>query len=659
MLRNGKFGSVRLCVLFSVFMLCFSVSAAQDTQQVLVKTYDQSLKRFSNIELSVNGKPFFSVGSKAEALVELDALDIPLKSITIKDENLEAASWNYSKGVLEVIVRKKSYKLAHVYVQDNAGNVLKAVSVTFKGEKTTTITTDSEGKLEIVLALNEKIESANQFHIPDFQVVNLLTSASRSVLTVKRPVIGSILQSKDKVDFPIDSIKSLEQFYTLFKNYQSQNLSEEMRSRLNEKLKQLMVEFEDSVKTQDTKYIARISDTTGVKDDIRNIISQATIENEQLAQQREQFNDKIRIINQKLARGVLNIDAETRSTLLADITRLEIILESNRSSFYKNQEDYHQILSVIKEKFLNIDDLQNKLSLSETQRQEEQEQFKTKMVITLSFTVLSALVVILLVYFSTKLRRQKQELILANAEVKHVNENLERLVMERTHLLEEANHELDTFLYKASHNLRSPISSMIGLYTIARHVSDPESKELFERAVQTVYSMDRLLLKLRLISEINRPDNFTHFNLRQLIFEVKANFGKQINEFTVSFSVDCPEDLVLYSNKNLIDAILFSLIENAICYCSLKGTGVREVQVTAKIDNDYVELGVYDNGVGISQEIKGHIYDMFFVGNEQSKGNGLGLYIVQKAIHAINGSVSFESELDQYTHFEVRIPLVR
>lgn len=648
------------CVSFFIFLVFHFTAFSQNTQHAIIKTSDQSLKRLPNIEVSINGKPYINVGSKGEALVELEANDIPLKTIRVKDDQYDVASWNYSKGVIEVIIRKKTYKIANVYVQDTEKNTQKNISITFKGARITTATTDNEGKVEIPLALDEKVVSADQFMVPDFTVINLLNGESGSVLTVKRIPVKVVTQEGRKnatEEILIDSIQTLEEFYALFKNYQTQDLTDETRNKLNAKLKQLMKQFEDSVKTTEAQYMVRISDSSEVKEDIRNIISQATIENEQLAQQREQFNDKIRVINQKLARGVLNIDDETRTSLLADITRLEIILESNRSSFYKNQEDYRAILNTIKEKFLNIEDLQQKLSISETQRQEEQEDFQRTLWIILPITILSAVFVVLMIYFSTKLRKQKKELVLANAEKKHVNENLERLVQERTHMLEETNRELDTFLYKASHNLRSPVSSIIGLYNIANHISNPESKELFERAVQTAYAMDRLLRKLKVISEINRTGNFSTFELYPLVNEVRAGFEKRMRDHAIQFEVECPADLTVHSNRNLLDAILYSLMENAIFYTSLKGPSGGKIQLQVQREGAFVNLSVYDNGVGITSNVQGYIYDMFFVGNEQSRGNGLGLYIVQKSVQAINGTVTVESEPNEFTKFVVRIPV--
>jgi signal transduction histidine kinase len=66
---------------------------------------------------------------------------------------------------------------------------------------------------------------------------------------------------------------------------------------------------------------------------------------------------------------------------------------------------------------------------------------------------------------------------------------------------------------------------------------------------------------------------------------------------------------------------------------------------------------VSDNGVGIDANYYDQIFDMFFRANESSQGNGLGLYVVQKAIEQLNGSLSFESEVGKGSSFWVRIPI--
>jgi signal transduction histidine kinase len=188
-------------------------------------------------------------------------------------------------------------------------------------------------------------------------------------------------------------------------------------------------------------------------------------------------------------------------------------------------------------------------------------------------------------------------------------------------------------------------------------MSEGESRELVQRVVLTTTSMDKLLKKLSIISEINQPTNFSSITLVDLIEDVKATFENTISENNIKFSVDCPADLVLYSYPNLVETIISNLIENAFFYSVMKDAADAQVDLKATITNDHVEISVYDNGIGIEDHMSGRLFDMFFKGNEYSKGNGLGLYIVQKSVQTLEGNVEVSSEHGAYTRFVVRLPL--
>jgi signal transduction histidine kinase len=268
-----------------------------------------------------------------------------------------------------------------------------------------------------------------------------------------------------------------------------------------------------------------------------------------------------------------------------------------------------------------------------------------------------AVMILLLIYFSDKLKKQKKELVRVNGEIKRINENLESLVAERTKLLEEANRELDTFLYRASHDLRSPVCSIIGLCNIALHMSHGESKELVERVVLTTTTMDKLLKKLSIISEINQPTNLSSITMLDLVENVRDYFAKTIQEQNINFTIDCPADLVMYSYPNLIETILSNLIENAFFYSVMKNPDNAKVQLKATIIQDQVEISVQDNGIGVDNTITHRLFDMFFKGNENSKGYGLGLYIVQKSVQALDGRIEVESIIGSFAKFVVYLPL--
>ncbi len=140
-------------------------ASAQEKQTIQVRTFDQKLQPLRNIEVSLNGKDYISVGQKGVAIVEVNSSDLPVKSVKIKDEKLEAASWDFSKGVIEIIVRPKSYTMVHFIVQFPNGTRLAKSPVTYKGSKPMNLETDAAGELDIPVPLTEKITGANQFFI--------------------------------------------------------------------------------------------------------------------------------------------------------------------------------------------------------------------------------------------------------------------------------------------------------------------------------------------------------------------------------------------------------------------------------------------------------------------------------------------------------------
>lgn len=649
--------------------------SAQEKQLIQVKTFDQQLQPLKNVEVSINGREYIHAGTKASAFIELSGSELPVKSVRIKDEQLEAASWNFSKGTLEVIIRKKNYQVIPWFVKDPNNGGVANVKITYSGKKTITASTNAEGRFEIPLALDEKVSSADQFSIPDYRILNLRMSTAENVLTAERIIkvnaaAETQVAAKPKPipatskeyfkDFDLsklDSIQSITVFYAIFKNYQMRDMSEAVKQKLDAKFNQLVAQLVDSTQRIETTFIGRISDSSFVSDDIKYLMAQARLEGKTLEDQRTDFDKKIKLIKEKLARGIKNLDEKTRAQLLSDLALLEQILMQNESRFYKNQSDYREIINAIREKFFNMEDLENRLSESEARRLEEQRIFRQRLIAITAVVLVFAVLIVLLITFSNKLRKQKKELVRANAEVNRINENLESLVSERTKLLAEAHKELDTFLYRASHDLRSPVCSIIGLCNIASHLASGESKELIDRVVQTTIGMDKLLKKLSIISEINQPSNFSSITLLEVVQNTWHHYKKPLDAHRVNFVINCPADLMINSYPNLMEAILANLIENALYYSMLKESENARIEFTAGIKGDNLELSLHDNGIGVDNTIHNKLFDMFFKGHENSKGNGLGLYIVRKSVQALGGRISVESEPGNFARFIVLLPL--
>src|SRR5688572_6632574 len=173
MSRNKQSKSKKI-ILVVILLTMVNLVYAQDKVSIQIKTFDQQLRPYRNIEVSLNGKDFVNMGDKGVAFTSLNESELPVKVIQIRNEQLEAASWNYAKGVLEVIVRSKSYQLVRLVVKDESNNALPSMKVTFRGRKTLTATTDRNGRIELPLMLDEKLSTASQFSVDGYVAKSLV-----------------------------------------------------------------------------------------------------------------------------------------------------------------------------------------------------------------------------------------------------------------------------------------------------------------------------------------------------------------------------------------------------------------------------------------------------------------------------------------------------
>jgi signal transduction histidine kinase len=627
-----------------------------------VRTFDQKLQPFKDIEVSLNGKDYISVGHKGVAIVEVNSSDLPVKAIKIKDDKLEAASWDFSKGVIEIIVRPKSYSMVHFTVQFSDGTRLAKSALTYKGSKAVNLETNATGEVDVPVPLTEKITGPGQFTIPGLQVSKVNLSAQGNVIVVNRPRVQESTARKGTLqdelgDFDmskLDSIRSLTVFYAVFKDISMKNLSATDRKRIDDKFHELVLQMEDSVARTGRPLVGTISDSSFVSEDIRNLLAHSTQERDALETNRAQFDQRIKLISDKLEKGIANFSSDERLALLAELDRLEQLLKENESKFYKNQNDYLVAINELREKYFDIQNLESKLSDSEKQRGEEQRKFQQRFLIIAGVLVAFGALIVLLISFSSRLRKQAKDLKLANEEIQTINENLEAIVVKRTKLLEETNKELDTFLYRASHDLRSPIRSILGLCNIMDSI--PPS-ELLTRMKGTTLGMDRMLKKLIYISEISQQSsNVSTVDVASCIHDVKSRLDEMIRDSGVKINVECPENISMRTSPALLENILTNLVENAIFFSMLKDPHHAQVDIKATASGNAMEISVYDNGVGIEESIRPRLFDMFFTGHEKAKGNGLGLYAVQKSVTALYGKVRVESEVGRFARISVVIP---
>ncbi|MBS1982234.1 MAG: tetratricopeptide repeat protein [Bacteroidetes bacterium] len=251
---------------------------------------------------------------------------------------------------------------------------------------------------------------------------------------------------------------------------------------------------------------------------------------------------------------------------------------------------------------------------------------------------------------------QSEKLVQANQLLSDINKNLEEKIKSRTEDLRKAFQELDTFFYRSSHDFRRPLTTFMGLAEVAKMtVKDAYALELFEKVNLTAHSLDTMLGKLQSISNLGGQQlEFREVMLKEMVEEIMFGFEDLINQHHIRWTLDVQPGISFYSYPVLVKIILTNLIENAIHFSMFQDPFIS---INLFAENNHLNIVVKDNGQGIDPAYQSHIFDMYFRANYLSKGNGLGLYIVKKAVEKLEGKIFFESQLGKGTEFKIVLPL--
>jgi PAS domain S-box-containing protein len=218
------------------------------------------------------------------------------------------------------------------------------------------------------------------------------------------------------------------------------------------------------------------------------------------------------------------------------------------------------------------------------------------------------------------------------------------------------NTELDNFVYKVSHDLRAPLSSVLGLVNLARLPGNTDNPmDYIDIIGEKVAALDHFI-----------GDVLSHSkNLKMEVNIGKVDLGKIIDQtFTELGYLEGAKDMKrlvkiegidFYSDHWRVSEIFRNLISNAIKYRQLFNRN-PEVNVKIHIDNLRADISFSDNGIGIDEKNLTRIFDMFYRATEQSDGSGIGLYIVKNAVDKLGGQISVASRPDQGTRFNIILP---
>ncbi len=259
-----------------------------------------------------------------------------------------------------------------------------------------------------------------------------------------------------------------------------------------------------------------------------------------------------------------------------------------------------------------------------------------------------------------EVEQQREALEERNAQFIQLNAQLESTVASRTAKLALANKELDTFLYEAAHALRRPTARIMGLVSILKRETDPLVAGQMQGHVDvSAQLMDAILHKLVAVSELNsRPLHLEWLAISTVVDGAVQGMIYPNADAKPEWQVECDAAPEVLTDRFMLELALRYVLENAVQYSAKTGRQPTIHVGATQVGND-VELRITDNGIGIPASEIGRVTEMFFRATEKFPGGGLGLYVAQKAIDRLGGSIVLASELGVGTTVVMRLPVAR
>ena len=233
----------------------------------------------------------------------------------------------------------------------------------------------------------------------------------------------------------------------------------------------------------------------------------------------------------------------------------------------------------------------------------------------------------------------------------------EEALLEKNSYLTKVNQELDSFVYSASHNLRAPLTSLMGLVNLIRLGQD--NLDVQRRVCDMMeHSLHRLDGFIRDILDHSRNARlsvqYQLIDAQSLIEEVLQEFSLHEDFSLIDVQLRVQENHAFWSDLARLRIILRNLLSNCIRYRSRHDN--PEIIVTVRVDPAEVVIQVNDNGIGIRKERQGRVFEMFYRADEQRSGSGLGLYITREVVNKLGGTIELSSEPSKGTTVRVVLP---
>ncbi|MGE0567744.1 MAG: PAS domain S-box protein, partial [Bacteroidia bacterium] len=236
------------------------------------------------------------------------------------------------------------------------------------------------------------------------------------------------------------------------------------------------------------------------------------------------------------------------------------------------------------------------------------------------------------------------------------------LELEREKMLNDLiqrNTELEQFNFILSHNIRSPLSTILGLSKLLEYnLSREEEQKAVQGMREWASKLDTIVKDLNEILNLKKQlqQSKAKINLNALVNVVKGDLSELIMSKAAKITFDFSIKSEIKSNQPFLHSIFLNLITNSIKYC--KPNISPEIFIKSELKENKVVLIFEDNGIGIDMKKYGSdLFGLYKKFNFNEEGKGMGLFMVKTQVKSLGGTIDVQSEVDKGTRFIIELPL--
>jgi signal transduction histidine kinase len=214
-----------------------------------------------------------------------------------------------------------------------------------------------------------------------------------------------------------------------------------------------------------------------------------------------------------------------------------------------------------------------------------------------------------------------------------------------------------------AHEIGNPIGIVLGYLGIIKKgdIKDEEKEDFLDRIESEI---TRINLIIRQLLDFSRPSSGKpeKTSAHELIMNTVNMLKPQpmMENISITFALEAAGDTV-FADPNQLQQVFLNIIMNAADFLTGKsllkeGSSKKEIILQSKNADEYIELRFVDNGPGIPEEERDHIFDPFYTTKEPGKGTGLGLAVCYRIVEGLGGTIRIESEIGKGTTIIIQLP---